>query len=50
MAIAFGLTAGLFTTGALGQATLNNVRHRGVLLCGSNYDLAGFGQPDAQGA
>src|SRR5215218_5952703 len=45
VAIVFGLTA----TGALGQATLTSVRHRGVLLCGSNYDLAGFGLPDVQG-
>ena len=48
VAIILGLTAGLFATGALGQ-TLNGVRHRGVLLCGSNYDLVGFGLPDAQG-
>jgi general L-amino acid transport system substrate-binding protein len=50
IAIILGLTAGLFATGALGQATLNGVRHRGVLLCGSNYDLVGFGLPDAQGS
>ena len=49
VAAVLGLTAGLFTTGALGQATLNGVKQRGVLLCGSNYDLAGFGLPDAQG-
>ena len=49
VAIILGLTAGLFATGALGQ-TLNGVRHRGVLLCGSNYDLVGFGLPDAQGS
>jgi general L-amino acid transport system substrate-binding protein len=47
--LAFSLAAGLTTTGASAQATLKSIKQRGVLLCGSNYDLVGFGQPDAQG-
>jgi general L-amino acid transport system substrate-binding protein len=35
---------------AQGTATLTAVKNRGVLNCGSNTGLAGFGQPDAQGA
>ncbi len=49
VAIAFGLTAGLFATGASAQATLNSVKQKGFLTCGSNTGLAGFGLPDAQG-
>jgi general L-amino acid transport system substrate-binding protein len=45
-AAAIGLTA----QAASAQATLNNVKQRGVLQCGSNTGLAGFGLPDAQGA
>ena len=33
----------------VGAQTLNTVKTRGVLNCGSNPGLAGFGQPDAQG-
>src|SRR5687768_14528656 len=47
--IAFGLTASLFATGASAQATLNSVKQKGFLTCGSNTGLAGFGVPDAQG-
>ncbi len=39
---------GLAASTAIGQ-TLNTVKTRGVLNCGSNPGLAGFGQPDAQG-
>jgi general L-amino acid transport system substrate-binding protein len=46
---AFGLTASLFATGASAQATLNSVKQKGFLTCGSNTGLAGFSQPDAQG-
>src|SRR5919112_1624321 len=49
VSIAFGLTASLFATGASAQATLNSVKQKGFLTCGSNTGLAGFGQPDAQG-
>jgi general L-amino acid transport system substrate-binding protein len=35
--------------GAAEAQTLNTVKSRGVLNCGSNPGLAGFGQPDAQG-
>ncbi len=49
VSIAFGLTATLFATGASAQATLNSVKQKGFLTCGSNTGLAGFGQPDAQG-
>ncbi len=45
IAAAFGLTA----QAASAQATLNTVKQRGVLQCGSNTGLAGFGLPDAQG-
>jgi len=49
ISIAFGLTASLFATGASAQATLNSVKQKGFLTCGSNTGLAGFGLPDAQG-
>jgi general L-amino acid transport system substrate-binding protein len=35
--------------GAAGAATLDTVKQRGILNCGSNTGLAGFGLPDAQG-
>ena len=47
--IGFGLTASLITTGASAQVTLNSVKQRGVLVCGSSNGLLGFGAPDAQG-
>jgi len=50
VAIAFGLTASLAATGAFGQATLNRVKQKGFLVCGSNPALPGFGMPDAQGS
>src|ERR1700674_757043 len=43
-AAAFGLAASAATA-----QTLNTVKTRGVLNCGSNPGLAGFGLPDAQG-
>jgi len=49
VAIAFGLTASLAATGASGQATLNRVKQKGFLVCGSKPELPGFGMPDAQG-
>src|SRR5918996_1358416 len=49
VAIAFGLTASVIGTGAFAQATLNSVKQRGMLVCGSNTGLPGFGIPDAQG-
>ena len=49
VSIAFGLTASLFATGASAQATLNSVKQKGMLTCGSNVGLPGFGLPDAQG-
>src|ERR687894_1226809 len=49
LSIAFGLTASLLATGASAQATLNSVKQKGFLTCGSNTGLAGFGVPDAQG-
>jgi general L-amino acid transport system substrate-binding protein len=36
--------------GSASAATLDTVKQRGVLNCGSNTGLAGFGQPDAQGS
>jgi general L-amino acid transport system substrate-binding protein len=42
--------ATVFTiTAAAAQSRLDTVRQRGVLLCGSNQGLAGFGIADAQG-
>ena len=35
--------------GSASAGTLDTVKQRGVLNCGSNTGLAGFGQPDAQG-
>jgi general L-amino acid transport system substrate-binding protein len=49
VAMIFGVTAVLFATNASAQSTLDGVRRRGVLLCGSNYDLSGFSAPDSQG-
>jgi general L-amino acid transport system substrate-binding protein len=47
--IAIGLAASVAATAASAQATLNAVKQRGTLQCGSNPGLAGFGVPDAQG-
>jgi general L-amino acid transport system substrate-binding protein len=47
--IAIGLAASLAASTAFAQATLNNVKQKGFLTCGSNPGLAGFGVPDAQG-
>jgi general L-amino acid transport system substrate-binding protein len=46
-----GAALALAATGAFAQqrSILEQVRQRGVLLCGSNTGLAGFGTPDAQG-
>lgn len=41
--------AALTVATAAGAATLDDVKARGTLNCGSNTGLAGFGQPDAQG-
>jgi general L-amino acid transport system substrate-binding protein len=48
MTVAVG-AALLGFTGAASAQTLGQVKARGVLQCGSNTGLAGFGQPDAQG-
>ena len=47
--VAVGLAASLFASGASAQATLNSVKQKGMLTCGSNVGLPGFGLPDAQG-
>ena len=49
VAIAFSVAASLAATAASAQATLNNVKQKGFLVCGSNPALPGFGIPDAQG-
>ena len=41
--------AAVAVSGAASAGTLDDVKARGVLNCGSNTGLAGFGQPDAQG-
>jgi general L-amino acid transport system substrate-binding protein len=43
-----GLGLAIASSGA-GAQTLNQVKQRGQLICGSNTGLAGFGLPDAQG-
>ncbi|MGL5117164.1 MAG: amino acid ABC transporter substrate-binding protein [Beijerinckiaceae bacterium] len=53
LAAAAGIAVGLSASAALAQtraATLDAVKARGMLNCGSNTGLAGFGQPDAQGS
>jgi general L-amino acid transport system substrate-binding protein len=42
-------TAGALAGAASAQATLEAVKARGELICGSNTGLAGFGAPDASG-
>jgi len=46
--VALAAVLGLAASAASAQ-TLNTVKSRGVLNCGSNGTLAGFGLPDAQG-
>jgi general L-amino acid transport system substrate-binding protein len=41
--------AALTVATAAGATTLEQIKARGVLNCGSNTGLAGFGQPDAAG-
>ncbi len=48
-ALAAGIGMAVSATGASAQATLAQVKQRGILNCGSNTGLAGFGVPDAQG-
>ena len=48
LSLALAATLGLSATAALGQ-TLKTIQSRGVLNCGANGNLAGFGLPDAQG-
>jgi general L-amino acid transport system substrate-binding protein len=45
VAAAVALTA----SAASAESTLNTVKQRGILNCGANGQLAGFGLPDAQG-
>lgn len=46
---ALGAALALLAGSASAQQTLNNVKQKGFVQCGSNTGLAGFGQPDAQG-
>lgn len=48
-ALAAGIGLAISATGASAQATLAQVKQRGILNCGANTGLAGFGVPDAQG-
>ncbi len=43
------LTAAALVAGAAGATTLDDVKARGILNCGSNIALTGFGAPDADG-
>jgi general L-amino acid transport system substrate-binding protein len=45
----FLFAAALTAAGAAQAGTLEDVKARGVLICGANPSLAGFGQPDSQG-
>src|SRR5689334_14143025 len=46
----FALAAGLAVAASAASAqTLNTVKQRGVVNCGANGSIAGFGLPDAQG-
>lgn len=47
--MAFGLIASLAVTPAFAQKTLEQVKQKGFLQCGSNTGLAGFGVPDDKG-
>ena len=38
-----------FSTAAFGQSTLDSVRSKGYLACGTNTGLPGFSQPDSKG-
>ncbi|HRK42370.1 MAG TPA: amino acid ABC transporter substrate-binding protein, partial [Gemmobacter sp.] len=44
------LSAAALLAGVAGAGTLEDVKARGVLNCGSNVGLTGFGAPDANGA
>ncbi|MET0867751.1 MAG: amino acid ABC transporter substrate-binding protein [Pseudorhodoplanes sp.] len=48
LSFAIAATLGVSASAAMGQ-TLKNIQSRGVLNCGANGNLAGFGLPDAQG-
>lgn len=45
----FASVAGLLAAGAASAATLDDVKARGTLKCGTNTGLAGFASPDAAG-
>ena len=47
--IASGFAASLAGSAASAQPTLNNVKNKGFLTCGSNGAFAGFSFPDVQG-
>jgi general L-amino acid transport system substrate-binding protein len=44
------MAAGLVAVAPAGAQTLDAVKQRGALICGSHLGLPGFGVPDAQGA
>lgn len=48
VSIALGAAA-MFAASAVSAQTLNNVKNKGQLTCGSNTGLAGFGAPDDKG-
>ena len=47
--VALAAVLGVAAASAASAQTLNSIKQRGVLNCGSNGTLAGFGSPDAQG-
>ena len=49
--LASGLVVvGLLCSGASAQATLNSVKQKGLLTCGTSSGSIGFGMPDSQGS
>jgi general L-amino acid transport system substrate-binding protein len=47
--LALGLTASVVSLDASAQTTLNSVKQKGLLTCGSNTNFLGFGAQDPQG-
>jgi len=43
------IAAAAFTASVASASTLDDVKARGTLICGSNTGLVGFGAPDASG-
>ena len=44
-----GLCTSAYAQGSSGSPTMDAIRHRGTLKCGTDVDQAGFGAPDSKG-